>query len=566
MNLKLYQVFKVFDTKLKKKVLIILFLCLIIIPLEFLSIAAIIPLFAGIFETSSSLDIKFLNFQIFDQNKVNSSLIVLVSIFIIKNLLLALIFKLKFRYVYSINRKLSHMIFFNNISSDYNFYIKNDTSTVIRNIMTEVGFFTSGYILSLIDLTLEVLVLLTIGIFLLIYSPKVTIILFIFLFSVTFFIDRIKKKRVEEAGLLRHRYNKYVLQLISGAFRGIKEIKANFLENKIFKLFKEKTNRALYFSEKISYYRSLPKIIFELICIIALAIIVFINKDINTNIGEMIAVYAFATFRILPSFVRLTLILQDLKTSLPSISVIENEYLNKKEEIKNKIKKNIEMHEIIKSNPKQNYDEVRILIDEFKYDQKKILENINLSIKSGDKICITGESGSGKSTLVDLITGIIEHQEMQIFSHESKITDKVFFQKNAFSYIPQNPTVFQNSIKENIVLFEENIDEERYSNALKLSKLDFVNDLKEKDNTILSENGDNLSGGQLQRIFVARAIYSNKSILIFDESTNELDAKTEHEIVNDILKLPQAILFITHKEELRKKFFKVIHLENKQLL
>ena len=224
------------------------------------------------------------------------------------------------------------------------------------------------------------------------------------------------------------------------------------------------------------------------------------------------------------------------------------------------------MFEIIKSNPKQKYDEVRILIDEFKYDQKKILENINLSIKSGDKICITGESGSGKSTLVDIITGIIEHQEMQIFSHENKITDKIFFQKNAFSYIPQNPTVFQNSIKENIVLFEENIDEERYSRALKLSKLDFVNDLKEKDNTILSENGDNLSGGQLQRIFVARAIYSNKSILIFDESTNELDAKTEHEIVNDILKLPQAILFITHKEELRKKFFKVIHLENKQLL
>ena len=168
MNLKLYQVFKIFDTNLKKKVAVILFLCLIIVPLEFLSIAAIIPLFAGIFETSSTLNIEFLNLQIFDQNKVNSSLIILVSIFFLKSLLLALIFKLKFKYVYSINRKLSHMIFFNNITSDYNFYIKNDTSTVIRNIMTEVGFFTSGYILSLIDLTLEILILLTVGIFLVI--------------------------------------------------------------------------------------------------------------------------------------------------------------------------------------------------------------------------------------------------------------------------------------------------------------------------------------------------------------------------------------------------------------
>ena len=458
------------------------------------------------------------------------------------------------------------MIFFNNITSDYNFYIKNDTSTVIRNIMTEVGFFTSGYILSLIDLTLEILVLLTIGIFLIIYNPKVTLILLIFFIIVTFFIDQIKKKKVEDAGLLRHKYNKYVLQLISGAFRGIKEIKANFLENKMFNLFREKTNRALLFSEKISYYRSLPKIIFELLCIIALSIIVFINKDINTNIGEMIAVYAFATFRILPSFVRLTLILQDLKIAQPSINVIENEYLNKKEEIQNKIKKNNEMLEIIKSKPKKKYDEVRILINEFKYEEERVLKNIDLTIKVGDKICIAGESGSGKSTLVDIITGIIEHNDVQIFSNGDKVSDKVFFQKSAFSYIPQNPTVFQNSIKENIVLFEENIDEDKYSRALKLSKLDFVDDLKEKDNTILSESGDNLSGGQLQRIFVARAIYSDKSILIFDESTNELDSKTEQEIINDILKLPQAVLFITHKEELKKRFSKIIHLKNKQIL
>ena len=115
-------------------------------------------------------------------------------------------------------------------------------------------------------------------------------------------------------------------------------------------------------------------------------------------------------------------------------------------------------------------------------------------------------------------------------------------------------------------MFEENIDEDKYSRALKLSKLDFVDDLKEKDNTILSESGDNLSGGQLQRIFVARAIYSDKSILIFDESTNELDSKTEQEIINDILKLPQAVLFITHKEELKKRFSKIIHLKNKQIL
>ena len=111
-------------------------------------------------------------------------------------------------------------------------------------------------------------------------------------------------------------------------------------------------------------------------------------------------------------------------------------------------------------------------------------------------------------------------------------------------------------------MFEDNIDTEKYEKALKLSRLDFVNNLLDKDKTILSENGDNISGGQLQRIFLARAIYTNKNILIFDESTNELDSKTENEIIDDIIKLPQTILLITHKEEIKKKFNKIFQVEN----
>jgi ABC-type multidrug transport system fused ATPase/permease subunit len=565
MNFRLYKVFKSLDKSLKKNIFIILFLCLIIIPLEFLSLAAIIPLFAAIFDTTSSLKLGFLNFQIFEQNKINSSLIILVTIFFVKNFFLATLFRLKFKYVYSINKKLTHMIFFNNISSDYNFYIKNDTSTAIRNIMTEVGLFTSGYILSLIDLTIESLVLLTIGIFLIIYDPQMTISLFIFLFFITYLVDKVKKKRVEETARLRHKFNKSVLQLISGAFRGIKEIKANFLENKMFDVFCEKTNKAIKYDEKITYYRSLPKLIFEFFAVFALSIIVFVNNDTNSNIGEMIAIYTFAIFKILPSFVRLTLILQDLKLALPSINVIENEYLNKKEEIKKKIEKNILMLETINNNKVKKFDEIKILINEFKYDKNIILKNINFSIHQNDKICIFGKSGCGKSTLVDLLTGIIDSENLQVYLDEKRITDKVFFQKKMFSYIPQKPSIFQNTIKENITLFVDKIDEKRYYKALKLSKLGFINNLANGDNTLLSENGDNLSGGQLQRIFLARAIYSDKNILIFDESTNELDSNTEMEIVNDILNLPKTIFFITHKEILKEKFSKIFNIKNKEI-
>ena len=294
----------------------------------------------------------------------------------------------------------------------------------------------------------------------------------------------------------------------------------------------------------------------------ALALIVYFNKDSNTNVGEMIAVYAFATFRIMPSFVKLTLILQTFKLSKASINVMENEYLNKRDKILNKIQTNNEMLNKIKQDEKDKFDELKISIDEFKYDKEIILKDINLNIFAGDKICISGKSGSGKSTLVDIITGIVDHKDLKIFYDGNEIKDNIFFQKKNFSYVPQRPSIFQTTIKENITLFDDDIDQLRYDIALKLSRLDFINYLADKDNTILSENGDNVSGGQLQRIFLARAIYSNKNILIFDESTNELDSKTENEIVDDILNLPQSVLFITHKEDIKKKFPKIFEIKN----
>ena len=144
----------------------------------------------------------------------------------------------------------------------------------------------------------------------------------------------------------------------------------------------------------------------------------------------------------------------------------------------------------------------------------------------------------------------------------NELKENQFLQKRIFSYIPQNPTIFQTSVQDNITLFDEKIDNEKYKKAIELSRSDFIKDFEERDFKEISENGTNLSGGQIQRIFIARAIYSNKEIIIFDESTNELDFKTENHIVEDILKLPQTVIFITHKEEIKKKFSKIINIEN----
>ena len=242
----------------------------------------------------------------------------------------------------------------------------------------------------------------------------------------------------------------------------------------MFNLFGIKNDKKVTFDEKISFYSSIPKLVFELLCVVALSLIVYLNKDTEANIEEMIAVYAFATFRIMPSFVKLTLILQTIKLSKASINVIEKEYLNKKNEILKNIQRNNEMLLRIKDGDKNKFQKLRVNISEFKYDKDIILKNIDLKINHGDKICISGKSGSGKSTLVDIITGIINHENLKIFCDDKLIEDNLFFQKN-LSYIPQSPDISDYDKK--ILLFEDNIDTEKYEKALKLSRLDFVNNL-----------------------------------------------------------------------------------------
>ena len=221
---------------------------------------------------------------------------------------------------------------------------------------------------------------------------------------------------------------------------------------------------------------------------------------------------------------------------------------------------------MLDENKSKNFEKLKSLsikIDEFKYDQNIILKNFNLEVKKGEKICISGKSGSGKTTLIDIITGIIDSKSLKFYLNGKELKDNQSFQKRTFSYIPQNPTIFQTSIQDNITLFDEEVDEEKYKKSIELSRADFIKDFEERDFVEVAEDGTNLSGGQLQRIFIARAIYSDKEILIFDESTNELDFKTEDKIVDDILKLPKTVIFITHKEEIKKKFTKIIQIENK---
>lgn len=164
----------------------------------------------------------------------------------------------------------------------------------------------------------------------------------------------------------------------------------------------------------------------------------------------------------------------------------------------------------------------------FSYGEGVVLQNFNLTIKKGQKVGLVGLSGSGKSTLVSLLLRLYPVENGQIFIDGVDINDYTLSSvRNLFSLVSQDIFLFNDTIKENLTTGEEYTDAE-INKALEISySLDFVNDLPHKMLTTIGDRGLRLSGGQSQRITIARAFLKNREILLFDEATSALDNESE---------------------------------------
>ena len=195
-----------------------------------------------------------------------------------------------------------------------------------------------------------------------------------------------------------------------------------------------------------------------------------------------------------------------------------------------------------------------------KYGNKvEALKNFNLKINKNEKILIKGHSGGGKSTLFKLILSLLT-PESGVINLNDEPLDKRY--EKLFAYVPQDNLLMEGTIKEVITLFEDNPNNELFNKALQVSEsLDFVNALANKEETFLNEKGSGLSLGEMERIAIARAIYSDSPILLLDECSASLDSNTEAKVMSNILNMQnKTIILISHHKYDEKLFDKVIDL------
>lgn len=379
----------------------------------------------------------------------------------------------------------------------------------------------------------------------------------------TFIFYLIFYKKIKNFGALRKKFDLRKTNLILETLKGIKEIKI-YKREEIFEDNYNINNKLIYdFSKKYYVLQKIPKLFFEAISILTLSIFIFIllSNNESSEIIIKLTVVTGAIIRILPSLNKVINAYNIKKYSLPAVNDIS------------KFLKRLKIKKIISSKKNINSFEDKILFRNVSFSHKnkndnlKVFEDLNITIKKGEKISIMGHSGSGKSTFVDLVLGFLKPNKGKILV--DNIDVKNYYSNNIISYCPQSIHIFNTSIEKNISL-ESQIKKININKINKLKKICLLNTFfskKKNDQKFFGEGGSKISGGQKQRIGIARALYFNPKILVLDESFNAIDNKTAKKIIQNIVKnYPKlTVILVTHSKVLANLSKKIYALRDKKL-
>ena len=463
---------------------------------------------------------------------------------------------------------LSSNVFSKFLHEEYKNYYNYNSSEVIRITLSDTERSLS-FVRSVFNILKDSLMITIIILGLLVVDYKLTIIIFFllaasgyifYLFYKPLYIDYGKSSQLDRQSLNRVTYE---------SIGSIKNIKLSSLEDSQIQKFIKSLLNLCNRIKKIEFITKLPKPIFELITIYFFCALLIYFKFFNYVTPDLLLKLSFislAIVRMLPTFISLTSQFNSINNVKFSINQTINA-LNELNNIRIKNKKNIFENE----QQKIEFENLELTNLNFKHlgNENNTLENINLKINKGKIIGITGPSGSGKSTLVDLMMGLIEPTSGSINVNEKPLHQ---IRKNwlqLVGYIPQDVHLNDDTLKNNITfLSKDSFDDRKLSDAIKMSGLD--NLVTSKQNILdenVGEKGIKLSGGEKQRIGIARTLYKNSKILILDEPTSSLDEDNEAKILENIFRLKNlTLIMITHKIYTLKKCDEILFIKNGKVI
>ena len=354
------------------------------------------------------------------------------------------------------------------------------------------------------------------------------------------------------------------ISFLNQGLNSIKEARIYGKENWFLNKFNYHNKKTFNSLRNYDFVKTLPRFFLEIIVLIFSISVIIIFFD-DQPLGEFIPFFGVlfvAFYRAVPILSQLLVSLQSITYAKPSFSLIletlklkTHNKLNQTEESSINFKETLELKNLSVSYGKD---------DDF------ILKNINLKIKKGDRIGIVGESGIGKSTFLDCLMGLIKPTNGSILVDGKNIFSNLREWHKKIGYVPQSIYLIDDTIKKNIAFGEDeqNINMEKINNSLKGAELiNFLDKLSKKENSMVGEKGTKISGGEKQRIAIARSLYIDPEIMIFDEATSGLDPDTENKIIDSINKIAsdKTIIMVSHKRSSLRHCKKIYEIKEKVL-
>ncbi len=558
------------DKKDRKKVKILVLLTFIAAILESIGLAAFIPIIEFVSgEKVIGMSQYFENLKITSLTKINPIYLfvsILFFIFLIKNFYLAFFYWYESKFVFQAKANVINNLFRNYIFKNYNFHVNKNSSKLVSNLTVETDIFENS-LSSLITIIVESILLIILFGFIFFLNPVISAVLFSFSFFFLYSTYTILKKRTKKLGGDRVEIDAVRQKTLQQSFNGIKEIIVFNNREYFVKNFHKLIENIKSFIIKFTFINKLQKILVEMFVIISIIffiiLLVFQGFDYS-KITALIGVYLLAIIKIIPSINKTVTAINYLQYASKSVQTLNQEMYF--EDRDNMIEQTPSNNLIIDFDKKINFVNVS-----FDYSKKNILQDVNFEIKKNSFIGLIGETGSGKSTLCNLLLGLYKPISGQILSDDENIFKNLRSYQNLIGYVPQNIFLLDDTIKNNIAfgIDEKDISEKNIIETIKYSSLEnFVSKLPNKINQIVGERGVKISGGEKQRIGIARALYRNPKLLVLDEPTSALDRDTEKKIINEIesFKNDKTVFLITHKMENLKNADHIFKIENNKLL
>lgn len=442
------------------------------------------------------------------------------------------------------------------------------SSQLVRMADVGVSAVVSGLILPLMGMPTLILSSTLIIVTLFFVQPLTAIISIVYLGFIAFLMSHALTKRAVEAGRVNRDYSYKVASLMTDMVAALKEVTLRDKIDEVAEVVKDNRSHAARARANIQFLTAVPRFILDTALIGGFLIVGGVSYLIDGSLSEAIsaiALFAVAGMRLIPALTTFQSTNNAINANQAQVTAVLRDMRYADQQRKNREELG---REPLAAEPKE-----LVLNDvSFTYPtgNEPAVSNVTMTIKMGSSIGLVGESGSGKSTLVDILLGLLVPQSGSIYLDDQNLNDVLAAWRSRVGYVPQDVALFDGTVAQNVALtWKGEIDKEKVIECLKKAQLwKAIQERPGGLNAKVGERGMGFSGGQRQRLGIARALYTDPYVLILDEATSALDTITEAEVAKAVSSLrgDVTLISIAHRLSTVRNVDELFYMENSFIL